>query len=115
MLALAAVATAELQDHGVVNPHEVLQASRSGPLQPVAGHQQSSQRRDTASPAATKGFAANPTQMGLPSGARPAAPFHHPMLTGLVGQLASSSPGSSSSSGKASSSSSSSSSHTSGA
>ena len=107
LTAIAAVATAERQDHGVGNPREALQASRPSPLQPDAGPQQSSQRRDAASPAAMKGFAADPMQMGLPSGARPAAPFRDPMLAGLVAQLASSSSGSSSSSGASSSSSSS--------
>ena len=105
LTAIAAVATTERQDHGVGNPREALQ--QASPLQPVAGPQQSSQRRDAASPAAMKRFAASPMQMGLSSGARPAAPFRDPVLAGFVAQLASSSSGSSSSSGASSSSSSS--------
>jgi hypothetical protein len=107
LTAIAAAATAEPQYHDIGNPREALQASWSSPLQPVAGPQQSSQRRDAASPAAMKGFAATPMQMGLPSGARPAAPSRDPTLAGLVAQSASSSSGSSSSSDASSSSSSS--------
>ena len=105
LTAIVAVVTAERQDHGVGESREALQ--QASPLQPVAGPQQSSQRRDAASPVAMKGFAASPIQMGPSSGARPAAPFRDPVLAGFVAQLASSSPGSSSSSGVSSSTSSS--------
>ena len=88
LTAIAVVATGERQDHGVGNPRETLQ--QASPLQPVAGPQQSSQRLDAASPVAMKGFAASPIQMGLSSGARPAAPFRDPVLAGFVAQLASS-------------------------